>query len=515
MWDLVANVGAMRRGTLPAAVVAALLALSACTGADAPSSGVPDGGVPDGDGTDGSTGPVRPGEERPETTGSGAASWPAPDPARPVVDLRFTVAADLRSAVGQERLRFTPDLDVCELVFRAWPNNPSIAAAGNALVVDAVSVDGAAAAAAVLPAGAPEGSPGTLIEVPLPDCVAAGTPIDVELGFSLTFGEGSDERVGVTPQDEVAWFGSAYPMLAWERGVGWAQDDAVPVSGETATSEVFDLRSLEVTAPSEYDVLGAGEPLDTTDGPDPGTTTHRFTAPAVRDVTVTVGRLDVVQRTVGDVTVYVGAPVIGIRSTPERWAEELAGSVERVSDLLGPMPYDDLWVSVLPDTADGVEYPGAVQFRDTNPRRDGWLVTHEVAHMWFYGLVGNNQGRDPWLDESFASFVQVVADDRDRDPEPSGDVPRRVQDEVGRPMSYWAEEFDRPGSAYIEGVYVAGADALIEARRAAGADAFDAALRSYVRANAHAVATPHDVAEAFADLPEVIEVLEDSGALEP
>ncbi|MFD1507651.1 M1 family metallopeptidase [Georgenia yuyongxinii] len=504
----------MRRRTLSAAVVTALLALSACTGTDAPGGGASGSGAPSRSGADGSSGPVRPGEERPEATASGAASWPAPDPSRPVMDLSFTVATDLRSAVGQERVRFTPDLDVCELVFRAWPNNPSIAAAGNALVMDAVSVDGAPAVAEVSPAGAPEGSPGTLIEVQLPGCVDAATPIDVDLGFTLTFGEDSGERVGVTPEDEVAWFGSAYPMLAWERGVGWARDDAVPVSGETATSEDFELRSLEVTAPSEYDVLGAGELVGTTDGEDPGTTIHRFTAPAVRDVTVTVGRLDVIQYTVGDVTVHVGAPTIGIRSTPQRWAEELAGSVERVSALLGPMPYDDLWVSVLPDTADGVEFPGAVQFRDTNPRRDGWLVTHEVAHMWFYGLVGNNQGRDPWLDESFASFVQVVADDRDRDPAPSGDVPRLVLGDVGRPMSFWAEQFDRPGNAYIQGVYVAGTDALIEARRAVGADAFDDALRSYIRANAHSVATPEDVVEAFADLPEVIEVLKDAGALE-
>ena len=34
------------------------------------------------------------------------------------------------------------------------------------------------------------------------------------------------------------------------------------------------------------------------------------------------------------------------------------------------------------------------------------LVVHEVAHMWFYGMVGNSQFRDPWLDEAFASFAE-------------------------------------------------------------------------------------------------------------
>jgi aminopeptidase N len=34
----------------------------------------------------------------------------------------------------------------------------------------------------------------------------------------------------------------------------------------------------------------------------------------------------------------------------------------------------------------------------------GVATTHEIAHQWWYGLVGNDQYRDPWLDESFASY---------------------------------------------------------------------------------------------------------------
>ena len=37
------------------------------------------------------------------------------------------------------------------------------------------------------------------------------------------------------------------------------------------------------------------------------------------------------------------------------------------------------------------------------------LAAHEVAHMWFYALLGNNQARDPWLDESFATYAQARA----------------------------------------------------------------------------------------------------------
>ena len=34
-----------------------------------------------------------------------------------------------------------------------------------------------------------------------------------------------------------------------------------------------------------------------------------------------------------------------------------------------------------------------------------FAVAHEVAHQWFWGIVGNDQWRDPWLDESTANYA--------------------------------------------------------------------------------------------------------------
>ncbi|WP_164737231.1 M1 family metallopeptidase [Georgenia sp. SYP-B2076] len=444
----------------------------------------------------------------PTPTSSG---WPAPSPSRPVVELRFDVADDLRSVQGSERVTFTPDLRVCELVFRAWPNKPSTAEAGNSLTVGTVSVDGTRVPADVQAAGAPDGAPGTLIDVPLPSCVDAGTSVEASLTFSLVLGEDTDERVGTSSEDEVAWFGGAYPLLAWQPGVGWAKEAAVPVVGEVSTSEDVELRSLEVVASSRFDVLGVGSQEGTrTDGS--GRTTHRFTAPAVRDIAVTVGDLETYEQQIDGVAVHIGAPKLGTQAQLRHWADQIASSLTRLRDQLGPVPYDDLWISVLPAVSDGIEFPGAVQFADVDPQQNGGLVTHELAHMWFYGLVGNNQGLHPWLDESFATFVQRVVDNPDRDPAPSNDVPDRARGDVGEPMSFWLD-FDRPNRAYVRGVYDAGADALIEARQRAGAKAFDEALRGYLRANAHKIATPDDVARAFANLPEALTVLQRAGAL--
>jgi hypothetical protein len=108
-----------------------------------------------------------------------------PWPQRPRVDLTFDVADDLRAVSGRERVVFTPDQDVTELVFRAWPNRPSGARWGTSLTVDGATVDGAPAPLRAVSAGAPPGAPGTLVEIPLPGRAPAGRAVTVDLDFSL------------------------------------------------------------------------------------------------------------------------------------------------------------------------------------------------------------------------------------------------------------------------------------------------------------------------------------------
>jgi hypothetical protein len=431
-----------------------------------------------------------------------------PWPQRPVVRLRFEVAADLSRVEGRESVRFTPDLRVCELVFRAWPNKPETARAGNRLSVTAVAVNGRSVRPRVTAAGAPPGVPGTLVEAPLPGgCVPAGAPIDAELRFRLTLGAATPERVGYSPGSRLAWFATAFPLLAWERERGWARNPAVDLFGEMATSEEFRLTSLEVIAPVGEQVLGAGERVGVAAGPG-GTRVHRFQADSVRDVTVTVGQLRVVERTVDGVRLHVGGPAAGTAAPLELWADRVASAVRRLAALLGPHPYRDLWVTIVPGVPTGIEFPGAIQYGDVDPDRFGALVSHEVAHMWFYGLVGNSQGRDPWLDESFATWAQAVVD-REEGSYQLGSVPQDVAGLLGQPMVFWAK---RRGD-YGPGVYQQGGAALLAARRAAGVARFDQAMRAYIDANAHQVVTPDDLERAFVKLPEALEVLRRAGAL--
>lgn len=436
------------------------------------------------------------------------SALPTPAKDRPVVDLSFTMADDLTSARGTERVTFTPNQRICEVVFRAWPNKPATARSGNSLTVSSVTVDGTSLPLQVTAAGAPRSAPGTLVTAALPSCRDEGTAVTADVAFDVRLGSRTDERLGYSSRGRIAWLGSAYPLLAWTRADGWVRDDAVDIVGEMATSEAFALHSLEVEAPSAYAVAGMGKAEEPRPGATSGRTRHRFSADVVRDVTITVGEIDLTTTDANGLAVTVALPRSGARATAAAWDQATRRAIDGLSKLLGTVPTDHIWVSVLPYVSEGVEFGQAVQLGDVDPGKDRWLVVHELAHLWFYGLVGNNQARDPWLDESFATYAQEVVD-------PSGTTKDRahvIDGAVGEAMGEWATK-RRGESEYVDTVYGGGGKALLDARSAAGAEAFDAAIRAYIKRRAWQIATPADVADALKDLPAATDVLRKAGAL--
>lgn len=447
-----------------------------------------------------------------------AAESPSEDPNtaesprdRPVIDLAYRMEDDLTGAAGTAWIEFTPDREVCEVVLRAWPNKPATAAEGNEMTIDAVRAGNVELALTVEQAGAPAGSPGTLVEAVLPDCVDAGSTVAVEAQFTLVLGADTDERVGYSSRDEYAWLASAFPMLAFQYGVGWVEDDAVPVVGEMATSETFHLRDLSITAPSRYDVAGTGDEGTVVANQVDGTTTHHYSAPLVRDVSILVGDIRVVERSTAGVNVHLALPT-HMATEADAFQDVVDTSVLALVDYLGPFPYDDLWVAMVPEQSEGVESTGALQMGDVSPSRDRWLFTHEIAHQWVYGLVGNNQARHPWMDEALVSMIQMVVDDPNRSPQLALDYPERARSRIGLAMADFVK-FEDPDAAYVDAVYSAGADLLIEARDKAGHDVFDRTLRRYLALNAHRIATPEDFSAAFAEVPAVVEALRQVGAV--
>lgn len=176
-----------------------------------------------------------------------------------------------------------------------------------------------------------------------------------------------------------------------------------------------------------------------------------------------------------------------------------ADALRLYSRLYGPYPQRSLSI-IEADFLDGMEYEGLFflsrgfyNLYDGTPA--GYLTAiaaHETAHQWWYGLVGNDQALEPWLDEALCTYSEKLFyeynypelldwwwDFRVNYFQPQGAVNGTIYDYNGF-------------LTYRNAVYLRGAQFLEALRQAVGDEAFFAFLKDYASQYAHRLATADD-----------------------
>ena len=421
------------------------------------------------------------------------STYAAPDPQRPHMTLKFAVSEDLSTVQGQEQISFTPDKPITELVFRLTANTAPTVAEGNKIVINSASADHGAGRYTFTNANAGPGTQGGLLHIPFGATIPAGTTVSARIGFTLTLGVHSFDRFGTA--GGFAYFGSAEPLLAWQRGFGWHTEDMINFPAESATSEAMDV-DLTVVAPAKQTVIASGDPADPP-AASSGTRTWTSHIDAARDVSVSVGPFAVSDTTVDGVKLRLGAPDEAIR---DALVPEFHRAITELSKMFGPFPFPSLSVARLPATGGGIEYPSSILMLDGSRL----VAVHETAHQWFYAMVGDSQALHPWMDEAFAEYAEEIVDGT---ADHSGDL------NTAGPVDASTESYGQNVQGYYFTTYNKGSAALRAARDAAGADQWDAAIRCYVAKNAWRIVVPSDLEAAIKNLPAAIDVLHQAGAL--
>ena len=176
---------------------------------------------------------------------------------------------------------------------------------------------------------------------------------------------------------------------------------------------------------------------------------------------------------------------------PAALAARHAKALDDLAARFGEYPYPRLTIGVTTGLTGGIEFPTHI-FLGSGVATIH--LVHEVAHQWFYGLVGNDQFRDPWLDEGFATYAEARR--RRRPGLPAGPGPPRRRPGPPR-ASRWAYWGGHGGSGYYLSVYIGGLQALGKlGDRLGGYGPLDCALRRYLRDRAYTVSRPADFLDA-------------------
>ena len=205
----------------------------------------------------------------------------------------------------------------------------------------------------------------------------------------------------------------------------------------------------------------------------------------MRDFALSIGHFTEASANVDGIAVTVGVDA-SVGEDPHVQLALITDALHAYAGRFGPYPWPSYSVAVTPGFSGGIEFPNHVMQAPGSAARS---VVHEVAHQWFYSLVGNDQARDPWLDEGLASYVEFVQRGTLGANEQSS-IPADARGHGADPMTFW----EGRDTIYYRGVYVQSAVALASLGTV---DQVDCALRLYVARNAFRIATPRNLLDAL------------------
>lgn len=415
---------------------------------------------------------------------------------RPHYHLRLWLDPDAGTLNGVVRVEFTnmTGVPLHDIVFRLYPNlvkdmfgEPS----KGTLDVSDVSVDGTGVAPVYV-------AERTALQVPLSLPLAPDAATTLVLTYTATIDRWSDGTL-ILPE--------YYPMLAVHDDSGWRMD--VPrFSDDTYAETAF--YTVEVNLPTPLDVVATGT-IDTIYNHNNDTRTFTIYSGPVRDFALIAGTFDETMRQAGlnndiDVRVFKAH---GSELDNSQIARVAAAALTTYEQRFGPYPYRELDLYMMPGaynagwTHTGLIFlvSGSDDFIDIGLRH---IAAHEVAHQWWFSLIGSDIYTSAWLDESLAQYSAIVyAEDMEgstiaealwqREVEPLYEDAVQAGDMlIGLPIDAYPD-----ANVYYTTLYGKGAVFVKLLRDTLGDDAFFGALQRYVQHYRYGRATTQDAKRIF------------------
>ncbi|MFG2352142.1 M1 family aminopeptidase [Streptomyces sp. NPDC048521] len=401
---------------------------------------------------------------------SGGSTPPPADSTRTPATPSYTVSlsSDTSGTVwnGHESVTFTnaSATALSEVYLRLWDNYHGSC---DAMPIKVGNVTGGTAGALSVAC--------TALKIDLPSPLAQGRSATVGFDLGITVPSGAD-RFG--HDGAFSFIGNALPVLAVRDSAGWHLDPYTD-NGESFYSLAADFK-VTLDHPSTLLVPATGTSTDTPGSS--GRTVTTATATKVRDFAWAAGPFTKIS---GSSAAGVPVNVYSVSGISSSSAQSMLSTARTAVDAhasrFGAYPYGEL-DAVIDNNYwfGGMEYPGFVLDVVSTT-----ALTHEIAHQWWYGIVGDDEYTSPWLDESFTDYATDLALGKTGSNCWSSVSWASSAEKITNSMAYW----DAHSSRYSTVVYGYGKCALHDLRRLIGDTAMTKLLKDYASAHWYGVST--------------------------
>ncbi len=217
--------------------------------------------------------------------------------------------------------------------------------------------------------------------------------------------------------------GNYFFIAQWFPKLGVLQDDGWNCHQFHAGTEFFsDYGSYDVslTVPAGWPVGATGVQRERRDNGS-NTTTHRYYQDDVHDFAWTTSP-DYLERTAR--FDHPTLPPVDMRlllqpehaNQAERHFDATRTTLKYYGEWYGPYPYGHITIvdPAYQSGAGGMEYPtlftaGSRWLAPARVTTPEGVTVHEAGHQFWYGIVGNNEFEDAWMDEGFNTFSTARA----------------------------------------------------------------------------------------------------------
>lgn len=164
--------------------------------------------------------------------------------------------------------------------------------------------------------------------------------------------------------------------------------------------------NVTITYPTSYTLAHTGEKVSSNTQDD--RTTDTLKAIVVRDFAMVLSdEFEQISDTIDNVTVKY---YYFDKENPQIYLQTALDAVRTFNKLFGSYPYKELSVVHCDFVHGGMEYPTLVYISDdvTDSKDYKNVIIHEIAHQWWYGMVGNSAYRHAWMDEGLTEYSTLL-----------------------------------------------------------------------------------------------------------